>query len=112
MNNKIKVFCDGIFDLFHIGHLKHLKNIKDYFSNKEVYLTVGIVNDKLASSYKRKPIFSEDQRKKILEACIYVDEVIIINNLNITEDFLDSNNIDFVFHVFMIIMIKINKIFL
>lgn len=98
---KLILFSDGIFDLFHNGHLKYLKKIKEYFSKDiEVYLIVGIVNDKLSKSYKRQPIFSENQRKKILDSCIYVDKVIIINNLIITEEFIKENNIDYIFHSF------------
>ena len=96
---RLTLFTDGIFDLFHSGHLKYLKKIKEHFS-VEVSLIVGIINDELSLSYKRKLIFSENQRKKILESCIYVDEVIIMDNLLITEEFLKANDIDYVFHAF------------
>tara|TARA_B100000925_G_C22005152_1_gene473303 strand:+ start:1410 stop:3083 length:1674 start_codon:yes stop_codon:yes gene_type:complete len=98
-NKRLTLFSDGIFDLFHSGHLKHLKKIKDYFKT-EVHIIVGIINDNISLSYKRKPIFSENQRKNILEACVYVDEVIIMDNLFITEEFMYLNGIDYVFHAF------------
>lgn len=96
---KLTLFSDGIFDLFHYGHLNYLKKIKEYF-NIEVYLIIGIINDELSMSYKRQPIFSENQRKKILESCIYVNKVIIMNDLILTEDFIKVNDIDYVFHAF------------
>jgi len=98
-NKKLTLFSDGIFDLFHHGHLNYLKKIKEYF-NIEVYLIIGIINDELSTSYKRQPIFSEIQRKKILESCIYVNKVIIMNDLILTEDFIKVNDIDYVFHAF------------
>ena len=99
LSSKITIFSDGIFDLFHKGHLKYLKKIKEYF-NEQVYLIVGVINDELSKSYKRKPIFNENQRVKILDCCIYVDKVILMDNLIITEDFLNINKIDYVFHAF------------
>ena len=57
---RLTLFSDGIFDLFHYGHLNYLKKIKEYF-NIEVYLIIGIINDELSMSYKRQPIFSENQ---------------------------------------------------
>jgi cytidyltransferase-like protein len=95
----INIFCDGIFDLFHMGHLKHLEKIYKYF-DKEIYLIVGLINDSLSISYKRKPIFTEKQREKILLSCIYVNKVIIMDNLIITEDFLNLHSIDYVLHAF------------
>lgn len=99
MNNKITIYCDGVFDLFHKGHLEHLKNIKNYF-NQQTYLIVGVISDKLCTNYKRKPILNEIYRKKILSSCIYTDEVIIVNSLIVDNFFLINNNIDYVFHAF------------
>lgn len=95
----LNVYCDGIFDLFHKGHLNHLKKIKEYFS-EDIFLVVGVINDEESEKYKRKPIFSEQKRKKILDACMYTDKVIITDTLIITEEFMEKNNIDYIFHAF------------
>ena len=97
--NIITIYCDGVFDLFHMGHLNSLKKIKNYF-NKPTYLIVGVISDEISTTYKRKPIFDENKREKILESCIYVDKTIITDMLIITEEFLNNNNIDFVMHGF------------
>ena len=95
----LRIYCDGIFDLFHSGHLKHLKKIHDSFETN-VYLIVGVINDKTATQYKRKPIFTQKQRKKILDSCLYVNKVLVIDKLLIDEYFLTKYNIDFVVHAF------------
>ena len=94
------LYCDGVFDLFHKGHLLHLKQIKNYFKDTKTKLIVGVIDDKTCAEYKRKPIFTENQRKEILDSCKFVDETIITDMLIITEDFLLNNNIAYVFHAF------------
>lgn len=95
----LNIYCDGVFDLFHKGHLNHLKKIKEYFS-EDIFLIVGVINDEESEKYKRKPIFPEQKRKRILENCIYVDKVIITDMLIVTEEFMEKNNIDYIFHAF------------
>ena len=69
-----RIFCDGIFDLFHEGHVEHLKKIKNMFG--DVYLIVGVLSDKQATEYKRKPIYNESQRISLVKNCKYVKKVI------------------------------------
>ena len=69
-----KVITFGTFDLFHIGHLNILERAKEMGD----YLIVGVSSDELNWSKKQKfPIFSCDERKKILGALKYVDEVFV-----------------------------------
>lgn len=66
-------YTTGVFDMFHIGHLNILKRAKEQCD----YLIVGVSTDELCKSYKKKePIIPYEERKAIIEAIKYVDEVI------------------------------------
>ena len=63
---------NGCFDLFHVGHLKVIKEAKKLGDK----LVIGINSDD--SRFKfcgRRPIIPQKERKEILEAIRYVDEV-------------------------------------
>lgn len=72
------VFTNGIMDLLHVGHLHTLKFAKD-LAGVDGKLIVGINSDQSASNIKRTPIINQDDRKTMLEAIRFVDEVIIYN---------------------------------
>jgi len=66
-------YTTGVFDLFHIGHLNILRKAKENCD----YLIVGVSTDELVQSYKNKlPIIPYSERKAIVEAIRYVDEVV------------------------------------
>ena len=72
MAKKVGYTC-GSFDLFHIGHLNILKKAKEQCD----YLIVGLNSDETMKRCKNKlPVIPYDERKAILEAIRYVDEVI------------------------------------
>ena len=95
----LTIFCDGIFDLFHNGHLNNLKSVKTHF-DEPTTLIVGIISDNTSIGYKRKPVFNENMRKKIVSSCKYVDKVILMDNLIVDKEFMDKYSIDYVFHAF------------
>lgn len=73
MNNKIIGYTTGVFDMFHIGHLNILKRAKEHCD----YLIVGVSTDQLCENYKKKKtIIPFEERKAIVEAIRYVDEVV------------------------------------
>ncbi|MBQ6038589.1 MAG: adenylyltransferase/cytidyltransferase family protein [Bacteroidaceae bacterium] len=73
MEKKIVGYTTGVFDMFHIGHLNILRRARE----KCDYLIVGVSTDELCLSYKHKaPIVPYEERKAIVEAIKYVDEVV------------------------------------
>lgn len=96
----MRIYVDGIWDLFHMGHILHLKDIKN-LDKSDNHLIVGIISDKDAQNYKRKPIYNFEQRKILIESCKYVDEIIENSPLIINEKFLKDNSIDLVCHGFL-----------
>jgi glycerol-3-phosphate cytidylyltransferase len=74
MSKKYKLgYTAGVFDLFHIGHLNILKRAKEQCDK----LIVAVSTDELVLKYKNKlPIIPYSQRKLIVEAIRYVDEVV------------------------------------
>ena len=92
-----RIYCDGIFDLFHMGHLNHLRQIHDHF-DEPIHLIVGVISDSVATSYKRRPFVCEYGRARIIEACVYSSSSFITDVLTITEEFMNEHQIDFVVH--------------
>ena len=93
-----RIYIDGIFDVFHRGHVEILKKCKEYKQN--VTLIVGIISDKDATEYKRKPIYNEEDRYTIIKSIKYVDEIVFNSPLIITKDFIKKHKIDIVLHSF------------
>ena len=83
------VYIDGIFDLFHFGHIESFRKCKEL--DKNVTLIVGVISDKVASSYKRPPIYRESHRYSIIR-----DSPLII-----TKEFMEEYKIDVVVHAFL-----------
>ena len=70
------IFVNGCFDLLHIGHIKLLKEAKKLAGNGKVI--VAINSDKSRVEWgRRKPVIPAKERKEMLLATKYVDEVII-----------------------------------
>lgn len=67
-----KVITYGTFDLLHTGHINILRRAKEYGD----YLIVAISSDEFNALKDKKAYYSFEQRKAILEAIRYVDEVI------------------------------------
>lgn len=94
----MRIYASGIFDLFHRGHVEYFKKIKELYPN--CTLVVGLAGDKDAASYKRRPVFKEEDRYEILKSIKYIDEVIFPVPIINTEKFLKKHNIDLVIHTF------------
>ena len=83
------VYTGGTFDLFHDGHVNLLKRCK-LLADKVI---VSLNTDDFIFNYKGSyPIMSYEQRKVILESCVYVDSVIPnINGKNSKTSILEVN---------------------
>lgn len=76
---KIVGYTTGVYDLFHIGHLNVLRHAKEQCD----YLIVGVSTDELVQHEKNKtPVIPFEERKQIVGAIRYVDQVVPQYNKN------------------------------
>ncbi len=92
-----RVYVDGVYDLFHYGHAEMLGRVRAKFTPTATIIA-GVARDDDCAKYKRLPIMTQDERARSVRACKYVDEVIENAPWVITQEFLDTNRIDFVCH--------------
>ncbi len=67
-----RVITYGTYDLFHYGHIRLLQRARRLGD----YLIVALSTDEFNAGKGKKSIMSFEERKEILEAIRYVDEVI------------------------------------
>lgn len=115
----MRIYSDGIFDLFHFGHAKALEQSKKAFEN--VHLLVGgkdpwkntslygyvssytclfdiVCNDIETHKRKGKTVMSDVERYEAVRHCKWVDEVVRDAPWFVTQEFLDKHQIDYVAH--------------
>lgn len=85
-----KVLTYGTFDLLHWGHIRLLERAKALGD----YLVVGVSTDEFNEQKHKESYHSYDNRKYILEAIRYVDEVIPENSWDQKIQDVIDNDID------------------
>lgn len=72
----MKVYTGGTFDMFHVGHLNLLARCRE-IAGASGEVVVALNGDQFIDKYKgQKPIIPFNDRKRIVEACRYVDLVV------------------------------------
>ncbi len=83
-----------VADLFHYGHMNFLKQARKHGD----FLLVGVHSDETVMVYKRRPIFSMEERVASVEGCRWVDEVVPNAPLTIDHEWIEKHSIDLVMH--------------
>lgn len=95
-SNLVRIYVDGVFDLFHYGHARLFEQVKNIA--KDVYLIVGVNKDEDVQKYKGMPIFTQEERIESIRHCKWVDQVMGEVPWVIDEMFMVDNNLDYVAH--------------
>ena len=83
-----------VADIFHYGHMNFLKQARTHGD----FLLVGIHTDEAVTVYKRRPLFSMEERVASVEGCRYVDQVVPYAPLTIDREWIEKHDIDLVMH--------------
>jgi len=67
-----RVWCDGCYDMVHFGHANSLRQAKAMGS----WLVVGVHTDEEISRHKGPPVFTQQERYRMVRAIKWVDEVV------------------------------------
>lgn len=85
-----KIITYGTFDLLHVGHVNILRRAKELGD----YLVVAVSSDEFNRLKHKEAYHSFEDRKLILEAIKYVDEVIPEENWEQKRDDIKKHDID------------------
>jgi len=81
----LRVITFGTFDVFHVGHVRILERARALGD----WLVVGVSSDALNVAKKgRPPVYSQDERIKIISSLKFVDEVFIEESLELKADYI------------------------
>lgn len=89
-----RVYVDMVADLFHFGHVEMLRRARLLGDE----LVVGLHSDEDCAAYKRPPVMKLHERAAVVQACRYVDEVLLNAPLVSDRDWIERNRLDIVVH--------------
>ncbi|KAL8911116.1 MAG: hypothetical protein Q9171_003654 [Xanthocarpia ochracea] len=92
----VRIYADGVFDLFHLGHMRQLEQAKNAFP--DVYLLVGVTGDSETHKRKGLTVLTGAERTETVRHCKWVDEVIPNCPWVVSPEFLEEHKIDYVAH--------------
>ncbi|XP_029307374.1 ethanolamine-phosphate cytidylyltransferase isoform X1 [Cottoperca gobio] len=90
----VRLWCDGCYDMVHYGHSNQLRQAKAMGE----YLIVGVHTDAEISKHKGPPVFTQEERYKMVRAIKWVDEMVEGAPYVTTLETLDKYNCDFCVH--------------
>jgi glycerol-3-phosphate cytidylyltransferase len=86
-----RVITFGTYDVFHIGHV----NILERAAELGDYLIVGVSSDALSFKKKQRyPLYSQDDRVKIISSMRCVDDVFIEESLEDKARYIEMKKAD------------------
>jgi ethanolamine-phosphate cytidylyltransferase len=96
---EIRIFMDGAFDMMHFGHMNAFRLGRSLGSK----LLVGINSDESIAECKGGfPLLNDNERRRMVESCKFVDEVIpncpYVMNESYLNYILQEFSVDFVIH--------------
>ncbi|KAG8691296.1 hypothetical protein FRC11_005180 [Ceratobasidium sp. 423] len=92
----VRIYADGVYDLFHFGHALQLRQAKLSFPT--VHLIVGVCSDALVQHHKAPTVMTHVERCECVRHCRWVDEIVADAPWVVTQEFLDLHKIDYVAH--------------
>uniref|UniRef100_A0AAQ6A4S4 ethanolamine-phosphate cytidylyltransferase n=1 Tax=Amphiprion ocellaris TaxID=80972 RepID=A0AAQ6A4S4_AMPOC len=90
----VRLWCDGCYDMVHYGHSNQLRQAKAMGD----YLIAGVHTDAEISKHKGPPVFTQEERYKMVRAIKWVDEIVEGAPYVTTLETLDKYNCDFCVH--------------
>ncbi|KAG8446394.1 hypothetical protein GDO86_014014 [Hymenochirus boettgeri] len=90
----VRVWCDGCYDMVHYGHSNQLRQARAMGD----YLIAGVHTDEEISQHKGPPVFTQEERYKMVKAIKWVDEIVPGAPYVTTLETLDKYNCDFCVH--------------
>jgi choline-phosphate cytidylyltransferase len=95
-NRPVRVYADGVYDLFHFGHALQLRQAK--LSFPQVHLLVGCNSDEQVREHKSKCVMNHAERCEAIPHCRWVDQIVSEAPWVITPEFIEKYQIDYVAH--------------
>jgi len=91
---EVRIWCDGCYDMVHFGHANALRQAKALGDK----LIVGIHNDAEITRHKGPPVFTQEERYKMVKGIKWVDEVVEDAPYVTTLETLDKYGCDYCVH--------------